>query len=534
MKTNFLLLLLLAMVFQLPLNDGWPGPVMSPKPQVGAEIRLALPPLPETESSAYLPADPAPATEELPPAPSSEGPLSDKIDPIIRQKGLQSTQWSVLIADLDRGRLLYSRNSGEALLPASNRKLFTSALALDQLGGDFRFATDVHLIGHQEGGGRFRGDLHLTACGDPTFSARWSKTGRADERFREMGDALTGRGIRHIQGDVIIDISGFDSSERYAPGWDPEQYMAPYSAPTGGFSFNENVVSVVVKPGRSRGAACLVQLLPVKADFQIINTAKTGSKPALSVTRRPGQHIIEVRGSLPLGGRSQQVNLAIANPAAFSGNALVAALKDKGVRIDGILKIRSNKIRLPAPAEKLLTSYSPPLSEILREVNQDSNNFLAEHIYRAVGYYATGQGSYASAHSVEAAFLRRIGVDTAGLQLVDGCGLSRLNQMNANAFVQLLQAMDRHPSGEIFKQSLSVAGQTGTLRRRLADPGLRGNLIGKTGFLKGVSCLSGYLNCPDGSRVALSILMNFPGGAWPQMQAQEAICKAIVRSPLAQ
>ena len=490
--------------------------------------RMALPP--ESRGASPSPSKSARVKKS---EPTPTGSISDRIDAIVNRRQLKSTQWSVLVEDLSNGEHVYKFNSDKNLLPASNRKLFTTALALDRLGPDYRFTTDLYLVGNKDTNGRFKGNLIVIARGDPTFCPSWTRSGRANERFQEWADTLLKNDIRSIQGDLIVDVSAYEPSERFAAGWNPDQLELAFSAPVGAFSFNENLVTAVVSPAKSTGLPCKVEFEPLAGGFRVMNSARTGGGKGLFVTRDDDANIVSVRGSLSRGGAKRYVSMAVAYPAPYASNALLETLQDKGIRIAGKLQIAEKQTAIPAGANKIISSQSEPLSEIIKQVNQDSDNFMAEHVYKAISLHDLGHGSWEGTRKVEGAFLKRCGIDPKSVNFADGCGLSRNNSVSASVIVQLLCAMSKHPYAEVFQDSLSVSGEKGHLKGRMGESASRGRIRGKTGFLKGVSCLSAYVDRPDGQRFVVSILTNFNAkeGAYLRKQAQDDICRQILCTP---
>ena len=495
----------------------------------------ATPALPDASSEEALDSSVDPSSE---PAvrlfvPSAVAFLHNRIDAILNANHLRSTEWSVLIQDLNSNQTIFSINPKANLMPASNRKLFTTALALVRLGPDFRFATSLYLDGQKTYAKRFNGDLVIVARGDPTFSARWSEKKRADERFCEWADLIRQNGITHIR-NVVIDISAFPASEKFPGGWKDNQLDRSYSAPVSAFSFNENVVTVNVKPGAKIASACRVSLEPVEGDFRIENRTRTvgSTRRAIFASRLGTENAIEVRGTLGREAKVCSMVVAVADPPPFAGDAVIQALEARGVHVLGKLKIVETPFQPTSQTIALPDSLSPPLCEIVKEVNRDSNNFMAEHLYKAVGLQIAGNGSYDSARQVEDEFLTEVGIDPQTVSFDDGCGLSPLNQVNSGAIITLLKYMDRHPCAEVFKDSLPTSGENGSLRHRMDERLTRGKLHAKTGFIRGASALSGYLDCPDGTQLVLSILGNFRDGANTRIKAQDEICRELLKNSL--
>jgi D-alanyl-D-alanine carboxypeptidase/D-alanyl-D-alanine-endopeptidase (penicillin-binding protein 4) len=163
---------------------------------------------------------------------------------------------------------------------------------------------------------------------------------------------------------------------------------------------------------------------------------------------------------------------------------------------------------LPAGLRVLAAHDSPPLSEIVKVVNKDSQNLHTEMLLRLVGLKARGEGSVAAGHDAERDFLVRIGVKAESWGLQDGSGLSRSDVVDPHGLVDLLAAMDRHPQAAAFRDSLAVMGVDGTLKDRMRGTAAQGKVLAKTGTLRLGNGLAGYVATASGERLAVAILVN--------------------------
>ena len=175
--------------------------------------------------------------------------LAADLQGMIRVPGWSNDAWGVMVVSLDHGDTLFAYRADEALAPASNLKLYTSAAALYYLGPEYRYATYLATDGKVEDG-VLTGDLHLYGTGDPTLSERAAVTGM--EVWRAFADTLAAQGVREIRGDIVGDGSYFQGPGTGA-GWQFSYINAWYAAPAGALSFNENVVTLRVRPGDQVG-----------------------------------------------------------------------------------------------------------------------------------------------------------------------------------------------------------------------------------------------------------------------------------------
>jgi serine-type D-Ala-D-Ala carboxypeptidase/endopeptidase (penicillin-binding protein 4) len=175
-----------------------------------------------------------------------------------------------------------------------------------------------------------------------------------------------------------------------------------------------------------------------------------------------------------------------------------------------------------------LAVHETPIAAVLARANKDSINLYAEALFKRVGFAATGQsGSWENGRQTVGRFLESIGVNPDEFQLDDGSGLSRNNRISANAMARVLAHRYASPSRDTYLASLSVAGFDGTLDGRFKDSDLRGRVYAKTGYIRGVSSMSGYVKAKDGQWYAFAILMNEVTDIASCKRLQERIVKAI-------
>lgn len=436
--------------------------------------------------------------------------LRASIDGALEGTGGADARWSILATSLDRGDVLYSRGPGEALAPASNMKLFTSAAALEYLGADYRFSTFLAARGPIREG-VLMGDLYLYGTGDPTLGTRFAES--PAPALTALADSLQALGVREIRGDIVGDGSYF-SGPRTGAGWESDYMNAWYAAPAGALSVHENIVRVEVSAGEA--GELDFEFTPGGEGIAVRHdTAQNGR---LRVRRAEYDGPIVVVGR---SGQSASHAISVADTEMYAAALFRDVLLERGITLHGVTR------GIVEPAESPITSgavfpattdadrafqvlavhRSEPLPELLGVVNQQSHNFYSEQLLRAIGRVATGVGSADAGSRAVLALLERAGAETGQLTVVDGCGLSPLNRASAESFVALLAYMAESPHRSVFMESLPVAGESRRFRRMGGTPA-GGNLRAKTGTIDGVSALSGYVTAANGELIAFSIIGN--------------------------
>jgi len=459
--------------------------------------------------------------------------VTRRILSLVETRGLRSIRWGICVARADTGRPLFSYHADDPFVPASNRKLFVTALALYHLGPDYRFSTGLFLSAPMGDRSHFHGDIIVRGVGDPTFLNPRFNSGSVTSTLREWAEALSKLGIRYVHGDLVMDSSGFDSAARIPDGWSKEFQTASYAPRPSGICIDANRIAVAVKPADSPGRPPLIRVYPrnsvVKVDNRAV-TAKRGSADTLEILRaESGLDHLVVRGRIACGAREDSQRVPVEQPELVAGEVFRSILEKKGIKVLGRVVARTGGEFTSHPEWVRVAEYrSPPLREILAQTNKNSDNFCAEQLFQAVTFAETGRASYAEAKEFEEPFLAKIGILPDAAHFEDGCGLSRLNLVSPRAVVRLLSFMARGPYAQQFRRSLAVAGRDGTLARRMGRRAI-GRVWAKTGNLSNASCLSGYAETRSGAVLAFSIMANnCKGRTADACYVQDKICDWLV------
>ena len=448
--------------------------------------------------------------------------VGDRIETILDDPRAASAFWGVYVKDLSSGRLIYSRNADKTLIPASNQKILTTAAALDILGPDYQYETTLHFKGDL-GGSVMRGDIVLEGSGDPTFA---SKELRQQNPLRAWAKKLSELGVTRIEGRLIGDDNVFDD-QPYAEGWDlsfvANESFAPASS---GLSSHDNVVVVQIESSRV-GAPPILTDRPANY-LNIRNQATTSARRrgrSIRVNRTLGTEDVIIRGSVPRVYR-RSVVIPVSNPTHSTLHALKQYLEDEGIEVAATIYdidelSEDLNYRSSSP---LFVHRSLPLSEILVQINKESNNFYAEQVLRTFGWGGSTEGGEKRIKDM----LRKAGISMDGLSIRDGSGLSRKNMITSETLGELLAYMHNHSEKEVFFKSLPRGGEAETT----LDYRLKGVPVwAKTGSLEYARSLSGYIRTADGRMVAFALLANnYTVPSYRITQAMDRIVLAITES----
>lgn len=442
----------------------------------------------------------APLHAQRPFAAPGQMPLQAQAEQIVERVG---GQWGVLAWSVDRQQPLFAVEPNEPLIPASNNKVFSAAWALAVLGADYRFPTELLITGPIEANGVLRGDVVLRGSGDPAFgNPKYNETPM--DPLRSMARQLRARGVQVVEGAVVGDASVFDTIG-YGPAWpnDTGNGVAAYAPRVSGLAFQRNLLWVEIRPNPA-GGGLLVQGNPPISEVPIVSQVRAGGGRAFAV-RRPDSDTIVVRGSVPARGL-HRYGVGVSNPPLMAAAALRHALEQEGIAVRQPTRVD----RAPENAVVVHRHVSMPLGYMMEELNRDSDNFFAEHVWRAAVAKELGVGSATGGGAAAAHFFaRRAGIPYGQLYQADGSGLSRHNRASAYALVRTLVYGHEAPWSELFHQSMAVAGgQHGTLRRLFVGTPAAGNLHAKTGYIQGVRTLSGYVRSASGEMIAFAFIYN--------------------------
>lgn len=433
-----------------------------------------------------------------------DAPLAGRLASLLNSKVRNGT-WGAMVVSLSTGDTLFSENAGLSLNPASNLKLYTTALAFEQLGPEHRFTTDVFRSGAVSNG-VLSGNLIIRGGGDPSLSRRYFG-GDGNEPMRALARQVAAAGIRRVMGDVIGDDRAFEAKP-VPDGWLQRYLHASYAARVSALSLNENLVQVVVTPGRA-GRAAAVRLDPATTAFTVSNAATTRANSRGGQVTVVGSEGGQIRVTGWIGSTStpRVYGLVVPEPALFTTGALLRALRDAGVEVDGRARVGAT----PPGAVKVGSLPSPPLRELAGVMNRESINLYAELIFRNAARVASpmGIGSASMGNALLRDFLQlRVGALPQDVYAADGSGLSSQDRATARSMVQLLSYAHRAPWAREFHESLPIAGREETLRLRMRGTPAQGNLHAKTGTTNDVVALSGYVAARSGEVLAFAFLYN--------------------------
>lgn len=440
------------------------------------------------------------------------------IDSLFISDFFKTSQAAISVYDLTDNKQLLKKNDKLLLHPASNQKILTTAAAYLFLGSDYKFITSVYHTGGVKDS-ICNGDLFIVGGFDPDFTNR-----DLDSLVRMVKQS----GINKINGNIFADVSAMDSLF-WGDGWmwndDPAAY-APYLTP---LNINKNSIRVAYDSDEI-GKPAKIELIPKTDFFEIFNTSRTvsGETSNLNITRDwvNRKNTLLVKGNLSKSAKRDTVSLNIFNPTLYFLKLMDESFLRNGISFTG----RVDTMTLSVKANKIF-SFERDIDRVIINTNKRSDNLNAEMLLRAMA--SKHSGSKASAKKgivLIDSLISLVGINPKNFIIADGSGLSFYNLITAELLTEVLKYFYyRQP--DLFQKllySFPISGFDGTLSSRMKNSVAYKRVFAKTGTIRGVSNLSGYLISKRNHMIAFSVLIqNYPGGSSQARTIQDKLCEII-------
>ena len=439
------------------------------------------------------------------------------------------SRFGLLVTTLE-GEVLLSIDPDQRFIPASNTKMFTTAIGYAQLPLLQQTAkgTGVRL----ETGTGGTTDVVLHGRGDPLLS---SADDCKTDCLQTLADAVAAktRVVRNIVGD-----DSWLPDERWSPGMSWNNIVSRYGTGNSALTLADNELVVKLAPG-PLGAAPTIET----SGYYVIDnrvTTVAGKDEKIEADRMLNSRVLRLTGTVGAEVAPLTLRYGIDDPAHYAAWRLGELLKARGVRVDGAIEVRhraltaaddpENRKGAPAavPTEPAMLAElpAPPLAENMVRINKESQNLHSELMLRRVARHH-GSGSIADGRVAVRQLMTQAGVSETSYDFSDGSGMSSYNRMSPRAAVGLLSWIARQPWSMAWRDTLPIAGRDGTLQNRFKGTILEGKLFAKTGSLNASRALSGYLTTKSGKTLIFSVLANdMPEGT--DSQATAAVDRALV------
>jgi len=413
---------------------------------------------------------------------------------------INKNNYSIYIKALNSKYPIASWRTHIKRTPASVMKLLTNYSALLELGFNYRWETKFYYTGKLRRGILY-GDLYVKASGDPTLQT---------EDIFSIVSQIKSSGIKKIRGNIIIDRTLFKVTSKNSSGFDKNVY-SPYNAMPDAIMFNKRKSTFCITP---QGKRLKIEKDVADKSYKIINKLRMvngscrgkRSWPKVKIkTNSSSRSTIFLTGKLSKRCGKRSICKVVSMPHRAFYYALRDELKSKGVTVTGILKLKS----VPKKAKYLFSHYSEPLESVISTIAKKSDNLMARQLMLTLGSkrYSPPSTTYKSRKTIEKVLNKYHILEKGTTFIANGSGLSRSAKLTAQSLANLLDHAAKH-YGQRWMNTLSVAGVDGTLKRRFSNSLIYGRAWMKTGTIKGVKNIAGYVDGASGQRYVVVVLVN--------------------------
>ena len=425
--------------------------------------------------------------------------LQEEIDNILNQPQRQPENWGIAIEKLNRNQnnqIIYQLNNNKYFIPASNIKLITTATALIELGSNFTIDTPIYMGGSAPN----LDSLIIIGKGDPSLK---------QEQLKQVVENLKNEGVKSV--NQVIFVEDYLPQAKINFSWEFSDVFYYYAVPINSLILDDNVVTLKIKPSQINDLVLLKWSNDLAGkQWQINNqgvTTPADSEDSLGVNPDLLEAKLNITGAIAQNAKDDSWWLAIPQPQEYFQDVFLSYLAGANIAFNDskIIDYQEYKSSLEnSPKELFFAVQSPNLSELIKTVNQNSDNLYAEVLFK----YLDANNQFSNSQETITKVLFNLGIKDGEYKIKDGSGLSRQNLIKPLTFVTLLQQINQSEYREVYRDSLTIAGVQGTLKRRFQDTDLENKVWGKTGTLTGVSALSGYLFLDNFDDLAFSIIVN--------------------------
>jgi D-alanyl-D-alanine carboxypeptidase/D-alanyl-D-alanine-endopeptidase (penicillin-binding protein 4) len=405
---------------------------------------------------------------------------------------------SLYVVDSKTGKVVLDKNSQIGLAPASCLKVVTSAAALELLGKDYRYKTELGISGDIKDG-QLNGSINITGYGDPTLGSWRYKNTTEEAVLNSFYDLIAELKIRSVS-EILIDNSKW-GSQTMPGGWVWEDIGNYYGAGSGSFNWNENQYTVNLKPGKQAGDKVEILSLKPYPGIQLVNeltTAEKGTGDRTVIYFSPYSNMGFIRGTIPRGVDSFQVAGSTTDGAYSFANLFSSKLYSSGIFVEKGMRslfnsLMNNEKPVLFQSQKILTThYSPPLDSINYWFLQKSVNLYGEAFVKTIAYEKTSFGSTDTGINIIKEFWSKRGIERSALNMIDGSGLSPANRVTTNSLVTVMQYAKQQSWYPSFYNALPE----------------QNGIKMKSGYIGGVRSYTGYIRSRSGTDYTFAFIIN--------------------------
>ncbi len=459
--------------------------------------------------------------------------LNDAIRQLVNDEQVEYGEVGIAVLDAKTGQVIATHNEHKSLIPASALKAVTTLSALELLGKDYQFKTELQHDGEIVGG-ILKGNLYLKGFGDPTLGSDQMEAALdLSALLKQLTDAVKKAGIQKIQGKIIGDASYFKGIIT-ANTWQWYDLGNYYASGAWGLNLHENFYYLNFQQQSQLGAkppiAKIEPLIPNLYFINEVQSAASNTGDNAYLYGGPFAYTRVARGTIPVGDGLFQIKGAIPDPPFFAASTLLNALEISGVETAKQASTQ-RELNLTQKRTTLFTHYSPTLIEIAQRANFESVNLYCESLIRAIGAKQNGDDSLLAGIEAIQNYWASQDIDTEGWFLMDGSGLSPRNGITPLQLAQILQKATKDVATfKVFYTTLPIGGKTGTVKYLFQNSSANGKIRLKSGSIERVRAYTGYAQGKNEQMLVFALMVNNYIGSSSSLRRKmerlmESLCK---------
>lgn len=438
--------------------------------------------------------------------------LQSRINAAIASSDFKFASVGISVVDIESGSVLAGIEDNKVLIPASSQKVITTFTALELLGEDFRYETRISYDGEIQPDGTLQGNLYIIGSGDPTLgSGKFSDNYNFEDLLKNVIKEIKAYGITCIDYDIIADESYLHSFP-VCPSWQWNDLGNYYAAGAWGLNINENQYLVAFdqrgKVGRRPRVKYYSPEIPGLKFSNEIVVDSSNTKDNAYIFGGPNNYYKRIVGTIPAGEGNFYIKGSIPDPPLFAAYQLHKRLNKAGIASNSYKSIYTPRDAKKLKRKDILKITSPDLKTIAKQANFRSNNLYCESMLKTLAKEKGHTGSGGHGLYEINRFLNKLKIDTRGIHMEDGSGLSVRNNISPKSLATFLQKMTQKKDLTELCKLLAVGGRNGTVAGMFKGSKAAGRVYVKSGSMNRVMTYTGYIHCRSGKWVSFSVMAN--------------------------
>lgn len=432
-----------------------------------------------------------------------QGTLQDILTEMAKSPFYLHANLGIAVQDVTDRKVIADINKDKLFIPASTIKLITTLSARHLLGENYRFTTGLYYDGNITDEGTLQGNIYIIGNGDPTLgSSRISGNPTMEMILNIFAERITQAGIRCIEGEVIA-IAKENMQPPIGDSWQWNDLGNYYATGAWSINVNENLYNIYynhdMEPGEKAQISYIEPYIPRLMIESHVTTDSAHTADNAYIFGAPFTYDRFIKGTIPQGKGLFKIKGSIPNPPLFFAYRLYALLHHMGISVDNYNTESTKKDGLTC----IFEHSSPPLKDIIKITNDQSNNLYAEATLKALGGKDITENVQIMLDN-----LQSMGLDTYPFNMEDGSGLSPRNLISPDLMASFLAKQSQYLGDVDFKNILPTVGESGTVKNMLGNSPAKGRMWIKSGSMEKILCYAGYARAASGRLITFAVFLN--------------------------